>query len=537
MNTAQNRLEGSIRQLADQQDDFKIRLGLPPDVVVDIDNSFLAPFELIDTKILDLAEELKTFAKTDGPGLLPDSQENVELPSDAPPFATLKSYIASLTDLRDRIRDGGLEQVKNDFVPVREILDATSGDLDADIDGRTFYTKDERDRVIRDVARDLRLYRLNERDFLERSQTVDLLRNLMDHESQEALMSSLDTNGDMMISQSELPEGWSAVRGIGPEKKSPTVTSPPEPITEGLAAPKADATALTADEFAKKVGRAALQVREDMLKITQGLQVVQAGLRVEVIPLNKFEIEGIEGPPTIEQVVDYSLENRHDLMNARAEVMDARRRMEVTANALKSALNLNVSGDVDLDGGNATDSVNVSLDFKAPLDHVRQRNNYNAAQIAYQRARRSYMDTEDNIKRAVRASWRQLQVARQRLEIDRQTVRNAALQYDNVVTDVRGSDSLSLLNALNAVLDAQNSLISDWISYETSRLNIFRDMGIMSINQSGIWEDRFYLQDGPGVTDTLTVPEVLILENPASPVPPEPQVQQVLPVIEVPSNE
>lgn len=541
LNTAQNRLEGSIRQLADQQDDFKIRLGLPPDVVVDIDTSFLAPFELIDTGLLDMAEELKVFAKTDGPSLLPDSKDEIETMSDAPPFGALKSYIANLTDLRDRIRDGGLDQVKNDFVPVREILDATSDDLTADVDGRTFYAKDERDRVIRDVARDLRLYRLNERDFLERSQTVDLLRSLMEYESGEDLISSLDKNGDMLINQSELPEGWSAVRGIGPEKKEPSTqyrsNDPTQPMAEGAQKPSIDLTALTADEFKKKVGIAALKVREDMLKITQGLQVIQAGLRVEVIPLNKFEIEGIEGTPTIEQVVEYGLENRHDLMNAKAEVMDARRRMEVAANALKSVLDLNVSGDVDLDGGNATDSVNVSLDFKAPLDHVRQRNDYNATQIAYQRARRSYMETEDNIKRSIRASWRQLQVARQRLEIDRQTVRNAALQYDNVVTDIRGSDSLSLLNALNAVLDAQNFLISDWISYETSRLNIFRDMGIMQINQSGIWEDRFYLQDGPGLTDTFSAPEVLNEDIPAVPAPPEPQVQQNLPVLEVPSNE
>ncbi|MFM8727868.1 MAG: hypothetical protein ACKON9_22405, partial [Planctomycetaceae bacterium] len=35
-------------------------------------------------------------------------------------------------------------------------------------------------------------------------------------------------------------------------------------------------------------------------------------------------------------------------------------------------------------------------------------------------------------------------------------------------------------------------LIGDWVLYETNRLNIFRDMGIMDIDARGVWTDRFY---------------------------------------------
>ncbi|NBO66246.1 MAG: hypothetical protein EBU88_15625 [Acidobacteria bacterium] len=49
-------------------------------------------------------------------------------------------------------------------------------------------------------------------------------------------------------------------------------------------------------------------------------------------------------------------------------------------------------------------------------------------------------------------------------------------------------------NALNSVLTAQNGLIQDWVVYETNRLNIFRDMGIMDIDARGVWTDRFYQQ-------------------------------------------
>jgi hypothetical protein len=52
------------------------------------------------------------------------------------------------------------------------------------------------------------------------------------------------------------------------------------------------------------------------------------------------------------------------------------------------------------------------------------------------------------------------------------------------------------LNALNSILSAGNGLVGDWVTYETNRLNIYRDMGIMQIDTDGVWEDDFYLLDG-----------------------------------------
>jgi outer membrane protein TolC len=113
------------------------------------------------------------------------------------------------------------------------------------------------------------------------------------------------------------------------------------------------------------------------------------------------------------------------------------------------------------------------------------------------------MEAEDRIKQSIRASWRQIQVQEYRLEIDRTTVRNAALQYDSASLQAAGgqqTNALSLVNALDSVLQAQNSLVADWVTYETNRLNIFRDMGIMEIDPRGVWTDPFYLQ-----MDNLTV--------------------------------
>ena len=291
------------------------------------------------------------------------------------------------------------------------------------------------------------------------------------------LIASLDSNSDGLIGPSELPLGWSDL------PRAPTL------LKEETLAPEVVILALR---------DATIGLREDLLQIAQSLQVVQAGLRVEVIALNKFVLHGRDDIPDIDEVVRIGLQNRHDLMNARAAVMDDRRQVEVRANALMSVMNLGASGTVDPDGGR-NDGVDFTVEFKAPLDQLEERNAYREAQVEYQRERRTYMLLEDRVKQEIRRSWRQLRVSEQRLEIDRQTVRIAALLYDNAALDATGpgqNNSLSLLNALDSVLRAQNDLVGDWITYETNRLNIFRDMGIMQIDSTGVWEDDFYQLHG-----------------------------------------
>lgn len=478
LNGQQNRLQDARRQLADLLDSFKISLGLPTNIRMTVDEVLLMPFELIDPNIVEIENNLKDLARNQGPGLIPapDGAEADE--KFAPDFDRLKKYISDLRTFRNDVQKNGLETVRKDFVPVRDLLKETGDRLTGSSKGMRYFSSDEeRSRVIADVARDSRLFRINERDFERVSNLIEYLYGLVNAKSDQTLISSLDKDGNGQISQGELPIGWSEL------PRAPRI-----PEGESIE-PKVVLTAIR---------DAAMGLREDLTQIAQSLQVVQAGLRVETISLNRFVLPGTDEVPDIEEVVRIGLQNRHDLMNARAAVMDARRQVEVTANALMSVMNLRASGTVDPDGG-TNDGVDLSLEFKAPLDQVEERNAYRRAQVNYQRERRTYMQLEDQVKQQIRSSWRQLMVSEQQLEIDRQTVRNAALQYDNAALLATGAgqeNSFNLLNALDSVLQAQNSLVSDWITYETNRLNIFRDMGIMEIDSTGIWEDEFYQVDG-----------------------------------------
>ena len=116
--------------------------------------------------------------------------------------------------------------------------------------------------------------------------------------------------------------------------------------------------------------------------------MIQINLRVELIKIIKFDIP-------IEQAVQTGLENRTDLMNQRALVMDARRKLEVLANALRSQLDLTAEGDINtvpLGAGDTSpfefrkdqSSFRFGVQFPAPLDQVAQRNAYRQGLITYQ---------------------------------------------------------------------------------------------------------------------------------------------------------
>lgn len=246
--------------------------------------------------------------------------------------------------------------------------------------------------------------------------------------------------------------------------------------------------------------------REALLRILAALKAVQAGLRVELIELQDFDM-------SIEEVTSLAIENRLDLMNSRARVMDARRNMEVAANRLQAVLDLVAEADIRTSGGNKPfdfrgdrSTYGVGVQMTAPLDQVLERNAYRETLIAYQRARRAYMQLEDEVKLAVRTEWRQLIVLRQNFEIARQNLRFAAIQFDLAVEESTAasqggtggrseggrSTGLNLLNALNSILAAQNDLINLWVQYEQNRINIFRDMDIMEIDERGLWRDPVY---------------------------------------------
>jgi hypothetical protein len=207
---------------------------------------------------------------------------------------------------------------------------------------------------------------------------------------------------------------------------------------------------------------------------------------------------------TLEDSISIALANRLDLMNDQARVTDAWRQVEVAANQLRGGLNLVYNGNLNtdpkhdgifrFDSSNSTQRVGVQLD--APLNRYAERNTYRQDQILYQRARRQYMLTHDLILQQIRLDLRQLDANRRNFEIAREQFITVSRQVDEAEYNVRttrdatANVTVLLSNALQSLLNAKNNLIGTWVSYETTRMNLFRDFDLMDIDARGVWTNE-----------------------------------------------
>ncbi len=482
LNRGQSTLANNQRNLRDQEDALKLLIGLPPNILMEVDESLLKPFELISWDLIDLERDLRGLQKTLGERLLPDRADDA-VEESPPDLATSRIYLKELNRLSDVLYEAGVVQVRNDFQPIQEILEMTSEDWSVAVPGRRYFrSQEERDILVERMANDLRQYRLAERDFAFGKGMLAMLQELIDVDSERALLQKLDTSGNGLIEIPELPENWSELPRTGDRKALDTYTTG-QLLTEAVSGSR-----ILRDKY--------------LLQMAQSLEVRQATVRVEQIAIRPFTLDGTMDFPDIEKVIQIGLENRHDLMNVRAQVMDARRKVEISANRLESSLDLVFQGRQGLNpDAKANTQHSAGVQFTSPLDQVIERNSYRESLITYQRARRTYMEQEDRIKLAIRTSWRQIKVQEYRLEIDRTTVRTAALQYHSAALQAaapqqstNNNNALNLVSALDSLLQAQNSLVADWVTYEANRLNIFRDMGIMEIDPRGVWTDPFYQQ-------------------------------------------
>ena len=234
------------------------------------------------------------------------------------------------------------------------------------------------------------------------------------------------------------------------------------------------------------------------------LQLIQARARTESVLLPEIDL-------TPELAFEVAKNNRRDWANARASLVDSWRQIEVVANDLESFLDIVVSGGVgntDVNGSlSKSGSLNLGLQWDAPITRLLERNRYRRELIRYEQTKRQYYIYEDSIWRLLRSEVRQLQANRLRFELGRQAVSIAADQIDlntdiRILSDVRGgrtgpTAARDAIEALDTLLSAQNGLLDIFVSYEVLRRNLDLDMGTMELTPEGLWLDpgTIYAED------------------------------------------
>ena len=142
------------------------------------------------------------------------------------------------------------------------------------------------------------------------------------------------------------------------------------------------------------------------------------------------------------------------------------------------------------------------------------------------------MADEDNIVNEIRLSLRNLRTNRFNFQIARQQLIAATRQVNQAQLTLRqqqGTDSSQtqdLLQALDQLRGAKNNLISDWINYETSRIELFVNLELLELNEQGVWIneqenfDRFRSID-TGVSDSAPAVDIAPEDDSQSPPLPE----------------
>ena len=248
-------------------------------------------------------------------------------------------------------------------------------------------------------------------------------------------------------------------------------------------------------------------VGNEFRKHVTELFVVQNQIRVFLIQVNDLEIDS-------DEAVARAMRDRLDLKNQRGVVVDTHRQVEVAADQLEADLDIQLEAELGTDPGRANpirfdssaNSYRAGFEFDGPLNRFAERNQYRVAQINHQQARRDFMALKDNISAQIRADVRALRFDRFFFEITRQQLIVAARQVDEAQLNLRGGGEANsnltrdLLSALQDLLDSKNNLIESWVDYETSRMNLFRDLEQMNISSEGIWVDEHNDSTTPATT-------------------------------------
>jgi hypothetical protein len=261
------------------------------------------------------------------------------------------------------------------------------------------------------------------------------------------------------------------------------------------------------------------EARNQRLEILRRTWPDLAKLCVNGVDLLKTDLAQAEAA-----VIQAALVNRLDLMNVRAQVVDAWRQLAVFANALLGFFNVRYHMDSATPAGLAQPldfsahrtRHELILDTELPLVRTVERNNYRASLINYQRARRILMRAEDQVAFDTRSELRQLREQEENYRIQQRQVELGYLVVENsldtfqappapVPAGQAGADIATraatltnqLLMAQSNLYNAQFAMTTIWITYLNTRLQLYRDMELMPLDYRGVWIDEVDTRECP----------------------------------------
>lgn len=211
------------------------------------------------------------------------------------------------------------------------------------------------------------------------------------------------------------------------------------------------------------------------------------------------------GPLEIDELLalGLGLDNRVDLRVTEGRVYDAQRKVVVAADRLGAELTLLGNADVGASrkvGSATSDDAKIRTDkgvysglltLDLPFERTAERNLYRDSLIKLEESVRNVQQLEDQIKLAIRNELRDLQEARESIQIQAKSVKVAEkrVKSANMYLEAGRAEIRDLLEAQESLLSAQNGLTSSVINYRVAELQLQRDMGVLRIDEKGLWQE------------------------------------------------
>jgi outer membrane protein TolC len=197
-----------------------------------------------------------------------------------------------------------------------------------------------------------------------------------------------------------------------------------------------------------------------------------------------------------DSAVEVALANRLDLVSRIEQVEDAERAVRISRNALLPDLELGLnyvlaSGAQDdfteqrLEEG----AWSASLRLDLPIDRLRERNAQRSSLIALARARRELEEFRQQLAVGIADAFRELERLQKSLEIQQQLIEDQQrnVRVAELLFERGENDNRDVVEALQALVDAQNALISEKVAYAIARLELIKDLGLLFIGPDGMW--------------------------------------------------
>lgn len=262
---------------------------------------------------------------------------------------------------------------------------------------------------------------------------------------------------------------------------------------------------LDADELSRLNQQAAALMQP--LEQSESDQTPAADAPIVLMPPDKRDA----GPFEFEQdrAIEIALTHRLDLRSNISRVFDAQRAIAIAADDLRADLTL--LGSASTGGSRSIGSVtsgnahvrpergtySALLSLNLPIERTSERNAYRNELIDLERAVRAAQQSEDEVKRDVRSNVRDLVESRESLRIQAEAVVVAQRRVESTDLFLQAgrAEIRDVLEAQESLISAQNALTSAVVRYRIAELAMQRDMGVLNVDDAGLWREYDATED------------------------------------------